>query len=72
MEDTLKNATYAGWAPDEILPNGAKKHPQMDYWLYYKIDCGYINVKRMDDGKLAYYCIEEEENPAMRREAPNH
>lgn len=72
MEDTLKNATYAGWAPDEILPNGAKKHPQVDYWLYYKIDCGYINVKRMDDGKLAYYCIEEEENPAMRRGAPNH
>lgn len=71
IKETLQSAAYAGWAYDEILPNGEQKHKGVSGWLYYKTNSGFINI-RVDkvDGKRAYYCIEENANPAMKKGEP--
>lgn len=70
LEEVLKKSVYAGWAEDEVLESGLKKHSFVDYWLYYKTDYGYINIKRMDDGSTVFYCIDEDINPNIKEGDP--
>ena len=71
ITDTINKAEYIGWAYDELLPSGEQKHPGVSGWLYYKTPVGIMNVRVfIKDGKRAYYCFEEQENPTMQKGKP--
>ena len=73
MKKLFNKADFYGWAEDEKI-NGIKKHPDVDYWMYYKSDEWYVCVKRTMDKLYKPYAIVDENDftkiVGVKKESP--
>jgi hypothetical protein len=61
IKNKIKQAEYFGWAEDERI-NGIQKHPDVNYWLYYKTEVGYLCIKRTKvDGDKPYAIVDNKD-----------
>ncbi|MGB4134252.1 MAG: DUF935 family protein [Tenuifilaceae bacterium] len=74
LKKLLKEGEYYGWAEDEMIGN-FQKHPEVDYWLYYRTRVGMACIKRTKSGEDKPYAILDDSNlkridPIIKKEDP--